>query len=95
MTTPSDRERAVKLFLYFQYTCQFKIETFFTAVNILDRYLSLCGPNKFSSIYMEQLAVVCFTLAGKIEEKTQPSFANVTRTLSNGANMKREDLLTI
>lgn len=94
-STITDRNAVVRLLFKFQLLGKFKTETFFTSVAILDRYLSLKKPENFQSYHMNLLAVVCFTLGGKIEEQEQLCFENVTQFYKHKTNIDRALLLTI
>lgn len=49
----------------------------------------------FPAQSMRALTVVCFTLAGKLEEQLQPSFNTITSFMGESNKYKREDLIAI
>lgn len=66
--TAQERNHAVRLLLKIYVIGPFRQETFFSSVGIMDRYLKLVGHEALQQFQLSLLAIVAFTLAGKIEE---------------------------
>jgi len=70
----SDRDRSVKLMMKLTMNFQFGAETFFLAVNILDRFLTKV---KVHPRYLKCITITCFYLACKFHQEEE----NIPRTI--------------
>ena len=60
----------------------YKVETVFTAANILDHYIHAIGVENFPKLKMVNLATVCSLMAAKLEQPISPSFSRMITLLS-------------
>lgn len=80
-----DRQRMVLLMERIHAMNDFKVETFYTAISLADRYLMIFVTNrvvKSTSAFgdvpcLTTLAVTCLMMASKLEEKVIPSISNI------------------
>ena len=59
---------------------EYRMDTLFLAVNLVDRYLSSVNPSKRISC-VGSIAVCCLLIAAKLEEPKNPSFNNMCKLL--------------
>lgn len=90
-----DRSHAVRLLLKIFMIGPFRQETFFSAVAIMDRYLDMAGTENLQQFQLSLLAIVAFTLAGKIEEQQQPSLRHITKLFKQRDLISHEHLVQI
>jgi len=60
----------------------YKIETFYTAVSLADRYLSKISSQGRSLPCLISLAAVCMLMGAKLEENISPSFIRMISILN-------------
>ena len=59
---------------------EYRMDTLFLAVNLVDRYLGSVNPSKRISC-VGSIAVCCLLIAAKLEEPKNPSFDNMCKLL--------------
>ena len=69
-----DRSYAVQKVFALHAEKKYKNETIFTAISIMDRYLTTIGFWKYPRSHILLLAVVSLLMVAKIEEPISPSF---------------------
>ena len=75
----------------------YKIETFYTAVSLADRYLSKISSQGRSLPCLISLAAVCMLMGAKLEENISPSFIRMISILNEQHSilLKKQKLIDL
>ena len=97
LITPHDRSYAVQKIFDLHIKKEYKVETLFIAVNVMDRYLATIGFWNFPRESMCKLATICMLMAAKLEQPISPSFTRMINLLTDDErkNVTKQSLIEL